>query len=365
MSSLFQKFLETRRKYGAFYAIVRVRDFLISTVKLLLSNIAVLDHNSSVKESDATPRSGRVIVVGNGPSLNMLPMHLLDGEDVFVSNNFHLMFPYISYRPRYLAMTDAYVLVESRIKTLEHAAAYERIYLPAIHPSNVDSFHLYNGLANSFFFNIIPIRGLQGIFYLPVNKSVVNFMIGIASRLGYRDILFIGMDLSYPSEKKYDQSKRVIVSTGDDPDHFSPEYFNNGRHFHAPEVDDMRQQVRLTINQFPDIRFRNIGIGGRLDFIERDTLRNALGVTQESEIQSLHRHLLYRLAHIRPSVDPTPMADAILARLKVLTTDCKDCKKNEVVSDSIIIEPTRSRKERIGETVAVDALGFDIWMLQT
>lgn len=132
MSSLFQKFLETRRKYGAFYAIVRVRDFLISTVKLLLSNIAVLDHNSSVKESDATPRSGRVIVVGNGPSLNMLPMHLLDGEDVFVSNNFHLMFPYISYRPRYLAMTDAYVLVESRIKTLEHAAAYERIYLPAI-----------------------------------------------------------------------------------------------------------------------------------------------------------------------------------------------------------------------------------------
>lgn len=358
MSSLLAQFRDTRSKYGTVYALVRLRNFLLGASKLLLHRRGILAHNAATGETDGRPRGNRIIVVGNGPSLNKLPMHLLEGEDVFVSNNFHLMFPRVAWRPRYLAMSDAYVLIESHAKTVEHAAVYERIYVPAVHASNVDAFRLYDPLKNAYFFNVMPVPKIDGLAHVPIHKTVTNFMLGIAGRLGYRDVLFIGMDLSYPSVKHYDQTKRVIQSQRDDPDHFSPEYFNKGKHFHAPEADEMRNQIRQTITRMPGTRFRNIGVGGRLDFIERDTLRHALGIDRETEIARLRRHLLYRLPLVRPEADAAALTEALLTRLGAIPGAADE------PADSILaglsVQPTGGEADSSGEIVAIDALGYDI-----
>ncbi|WP_341486798.1 hypothetical protein [Pararhizobium sp. A13] len=358
MSSLFTKFRETRSKYGTLYALARLRNFLMATLRLLLRSRGVLSHNKTVGESGNKARRDRIIVVGNGPSLNKLPMHLLEGEDVFVSNNFHLMFPRIAWRPRFMAISDAYVLIESHTKVIEHAESYERIYVPAMHASNVDSFKIYKKLKNSYFFNVMPIPKVRDLAYVPINKTVTNFMLGIGARLGYREVLFIGLDLSYPSVNDYDQSKRIIQSQRDDKDHFSPEYFNKGKHFHAPEVDEMRNQIRLTIERLDGISFKNIGVGGRLDFIERAALRSALVIDHETEISLLRRHLRYRLPLLMPNANHDALTEEIIERLLEFSTSPD---VPQTAPKGISFHPTGHESAKMpGEIIAVDALGFDI-----
>ena len=358
MSSLVKQFRETRSKYGTLYALARLRNFLISALKLRLHSRRVSFHNRRIGEAENRTRRDRIVVVGNGPSLNKLPLHLLAGQDVFVSNNFHLMFPRIAWRPRFMAVSDAYVLIESHSKIVEHAKCYERIYVPAMHASNVDSYKLYEKLDNSYFYNVMPHPKVPDLAYIPINKTVTNFMLGIAARLGYREVLFIGVDLSYPSVNHYDQSKRIIKSQRDDVDHFSPEYFNKGKHFHAPEVDEMRNQIRLTIERLNGIRFRNIGIGGRLDFIERASFRSALEIDEETEIRLLREHLLYRLPQLMPDADHDRLAGEII---KCLLEYRKSPHVPQQPPLGISLYPVEEESAKMpGDLIAADALGFDI-----
>jgi uncharacterized Rossmann fold enzyme len=359
MSSLFAHFRDTRGKYGTFYALSRLRNFVIASLRLLVLTPQISLHNRALGEAEDLPRGKRIFVVGNGPSLNKLPLHLLEDEDVFVSNNFHLMFPRISWRPRFMAVSDAYVLTESRDNVLANAKSYERVYVPAVHASNVNSFRLYRQLDNSYFFNVLPILASGNLDYVPINKTVTNFMLGIASRLGYAEVFFIGMDLSYPSVKEYDQTKRVIQSQRADPDHFSPDYFGKGKHFHAPEVDEMREQIRATVQRLTDIRFLNVGVGGRLDFVERSALRSALAIDQQTEIALLRRHLLYRLTLVMPDANVKELAGEIIQKL---VDSSSSASAAPISLTGFSFSPTGSDSETSrGEIIAIDALGFDIW----
>lgn len=361
MKKLINHFVQTARTYGMLYALTRLANFAKAGLKILKIRGSVTKHNARVGLPELVGRR-KIVIVGNGPSLNKLPLHLLANEHVFVSNNFHLMFPRIKWRPRYHAMTDAYVLMESRDQAVLNAHNYERLFLPAVHASNVNSYSLYKNLPNSYFFNMMPLPSIDGAKYFPINKTVTNFMIRIAANLGYKEILFIGMDLTYPSMKIYDQNKRIIKSQQDDPDHFSKDYFNKGKHFHAPEADQMREKVRETIEDYSDIAFKNVGIGGRLDFIERGNLRESLSIDEQQEYNLVSSHLEYRLSQFFKDHQLTEAKDILLNQ--VSRNHCDFEKVIEIGSSRIHFQPTGGEPPAESVFLITDAFGTDIFIVQ-
>jgi len=45
-------------------------------------------------------------IIGNGPSLNQTPLHLLKDEDTFAVNHIYKIFPHTDWRPKYYVRTD-------------------------------------------------------------------------------------------------------------------------------------------------------------------------------------------------------------------------------------------------------------------
>ena len=59
--------------------------------------------------------------------------------------------------------------------------------------------------------------------------------------MGFSEVYLIGVDHSFDTKGKANQT---VVSTGDDPNHFSPEYFGKGFRWQLPDLD-VRNAYRL------------------------------------------------------------------------------------------------------------------------
>ena len=81
----------------------------------------------------------RAFLVGNGPSLNQTPMHLLAGEHVMCFNRFHLMFERMSWRPTFYAISDDRVAFDVGAEVAQDVLPLvDAGFFPDIHPHNVD-----------------------------------------------------------------------------------------------------------------------------------------------------------------------------------------------------------------------------------
>ncbi len=58
--------------------------------------------------------TGSAIILGNGPSLNHTPLHILGGEQVWATNRAYLLFDRIAWRPSHYVVVDPQVIVNSR-----------------------------------------------------------------------------------------------------------------------------------------------------------------------------------------------------------------------------------------------------------
>ena len=148
-------------------------------------------------------------VVGNGPSLAVLPLARLAGDDVICVNRGHAAMALGLPQPRFLVVSDAHVYGDHKREI--DAAPVERLFLhglavlrrPSGLPERVEAFGA-SGLRLAH----RPLESAPWVVHR--GGSVVVIAAQIAALLGYEDIRLIGVDLDYsqPATHFYGGSAR-------------------------------------------------------------------------------------------------------------------------------------------------------------
>ena len=82
--------------------------------------------------------------------------------------------------------------------------------------------------------------------------------------MGFSEVYLIGVDHSFISKGTANQT---VVSSGDDPNHFSPEYFGKGFRWQLPDLNTSEVSYQMANNSFlaAGRKVFDATIGGKLE----------------------------------------------------------------------------------------------------
>lgn len=271
MRSLVDKAINTLQNDGLRVLFIRVWNYAIIRYKRLVRG----------KNSNNTTRwtllkdkfkGERIFIIGNGLSLNRMPLYLLEGEHIMAFNRFNLMFERLGWRPDFYMVTDDLVvkdMYEQINKEILPEVSYA--FFPDIHPSNVEFDKYIEHRNNVYWLNTDKPEFRDDLPRCGINKTVVNAGIQVAAFLGFSEIYLIGVDMSFGEQKVKKLNSRDWEADDNDPNHFDPRYFGKGRKYHNPTVDEMLEKFEWAKNYFEKrgVSIYNAGAGGNLEVFPR------------------------------------------------------------------------------------------------
>ena len=287
-----KKILYIFKEEGIKNLIIRIFRYLIYFIKRQFLNDPINDKKWSLLKNRY--KGKRAFLIGNGPSLNRTPLHLLENEYTFCVNRFTLMFDRIGWLPDMYAISDDLLMSDmvEEINKLKNKVKY--IFLPDIHPSapiktnykrlikRVEALHWIH-LDKIGFSNKLPSIG--------INKTVTNVALQILVHLGFEEIYLVGVDLDYSNiQSSLNIDNRTLISTeNDDINHFDPRYFSGGRKYHIPRMEETLEKF-IEAKIFCDrngVKVYNATVGGKLDAFPRINFRSLFDISESREIQIL------------------------------------------------------------------------------
>ncbi|MBT5849136.1 MAG: hypothetical protein HOH36_01750 [Acidimicrobiaceae bacterium] len=230
----------------------------------------------------------RIVILGNGPSLNKVDLDLLAEEYTFGVNKIYLKFPELSWRPSFYTLLD-WKMGAAVTEDLEAVSGMTRFYperFRGIVPITPDTYWYHPRPVGDAFGDQFETDASRGI---PSRGTVLVTAIQLAFHMGFRDLILVGVDATYTISSTVKQSgpdqfgtgtKLFLESTADDdPNHFDPSYFGTGAHWHDPNVVDMKRMfamMRKGVERHGG-RLRNATPGGALECLERVDYRDLFG----------------------------------------------------------------------------------------
>jgi hypothetical protein len=183
----------------------------------------------------------RCFIIGNGPSLRNTDLSLLENEVTFGLNRIYLLFDNEG-----ISTTTYYVSIN---KLVIEQFAHEIVKLPCpkfiswhtrdLIDFTADMMFLYSREGPSFYTDIT-----EGIWE---GATVTYVAMQIAYYLGFQKVILVGVDHSFATKG---EPHAAIVSQGDDPDHFDPQYFGKGFRWQLPDLETSELAYRIAKNQF-------------------------------------------------------------------------------------------------------------------
>lgn len=215
----------------------------------------------------------RCFIVGNGPSLNELDLSLLADEHCFLFNGAYELIEKYQFQKAYLA-------IEDRLVMEDHCKNVNLLECNTFIPSDLMHFVESDSIIETFFSRssseiskawppFVDPSSDRPIFYW--GGTVAYYGIQLAAWMGFSECYIIGVDLTYSIPSHVSQKGSVLLSNGDDPNHYNVNYFGKGKRWHVPKPDRMLRAFQ-SINQKPiksDMRIFNAGVGGNLDCFSR------------------------------------------------------------------------------------------------
>ncbi len=184
----------------------------------------------------------RCFIIGNGPSLNKMDLSLLTKEKTFGTNRIYLLFEKMGFQTTFYVAVNHLVIEQSandivNVVRCPKFLDWEARNLVKFTPDMM-FLKTYHD-APQFFTDIT--RGIwQGM-------TVTFVAMQIAYYMGFDQAILIGVDHKFLTPGSPHQ---VVVSTGGDPNHFSPEYFGNGFRWQLPDLDGSELAYRMAEFQF-------------------------------------------------------------------------------------------------------------------
>jgi glycosyltransferase involved in cell wall biosynthesis len=169
----------------------------------------------------------RCVIIGNGPSLNKMDLSFLKNEFTFATNRIYLGFEKFDFSPSYYVCVNPLVIEQSVNEILA-------IPCPKFLSKTGEKFfkvgpkiHFLEPMTQ-WTFSDDPSKGIAE------GWTVTYVCMQLAAYMGFSEIYLIGVDHNYAAEGRPNQE---VVASGQDPNHFSPDYFNTGTHWHLPDLD--------------------------------------------------------------------------------------------------------------------------------
>jgi hypothetical protein len=217
---------------------------------------AGLERGRSLKDAHA---GQRCFILGNGPSLSRMDLSLLRNEVTFGLNRIYLLFDRMGFETTYHVVINQLVIDQC-------ADELDALTMPRFVnwrargrvPDRDNVIYLLDPLDYSLGFSRAPMgRIWEGSTVTYVAMQLAYFM-------GFETVILIGVDHNFAAQGKPDE---MVVSSGDDQDHFDPGYFGKGFRWQLPDLETSALSYRLAKLHFESQgrRILDATMGGKLD----------------------------------------------------------------------------------------------------
>ena len=212
----------------------------------------------------------RAFIIGNGPSLKQTDLGKLANEITFGMNRIYLMFPELGFKTTYLSVVNDLVIEQ----TAGDLAALEipkfitwrsrRFFDPAQFAgdkySNLPTF-LYTTYDAPRFSPDVRWRVWEG-------ATVTYVTMQLAFHMGFDQVYIIGVDHNYTTTGR---PNTTITSEGDDPNHFSGQYFGKGFRWQLPDLETSEIAYRMARKAYESAgrQIMDATVGGKLTIFEK------------------------------------------------------------------------------------------------
>lgn len=173
----------------------------------------------------------RAFIIGNGPSLNRTDLSPLQHEFTIGLNRIYLMFQTLGFRTSCLVSVNDLVIQQcvDEMQALDLPRFFSwrsrRFFAPDT-ATPVGPIFLYTTYESPRFARDVRGRVWEG-------ATVTYVALQLAFHMGFRQVVLVGVDHDFASKG---EANKVVVSEGDDRDHFSPSYFGKGFRWQLPDL---------------------------------------------------------------------------------------------------------------------------------
>lgn len=213
-------------------------------------------------------RGKRCFILGNGPSLRQTDLSRLRGEYTFGLNRIYLLFPELGFPTTYLVTVNQLVIDQCAAELASVPALKFFPWTTRRHFIDVsETVYIRTYCARPKFSNHVN----QAIW----SGATVTFVaMQLAYHIGFTEVILLGVDHSFVTQGK---PHTAVISDGDDPNHFAPNYFGKGFKWQLPDLETSEIAYRMARQAFDadGRRIIDATIGGKLTIfpkVEYDTL---------------------------------------------------------------------------------------------
>jgi hypothetical protein len=174
----------------------------------------------------------RAFIIGNGPSLKQTDTRKLKDEITFGMNRIYIAFPDWGFTTTYLCVTNDLVVEQfvddfTALPIPKFIAWRSHRHFNAESPITKLPTFIYTSYTGPRFAGDVRGRVWEG-------ATVTNLALQLAFHMGIEKAILIGVDHNFASRG---EANRTVVSEGDDPNHFMPNYFGRGVRWQLPDLD--------------------------------------------------------------------------------------------------------------------------------
>jgi hypothetical protein len=213
-------------------------------------------------------RGKPMLVVGNGPSLNITPLDDFPGVASIGMNKIDLLFDRVAWRPTIIVCANTLV-------ARQHSRTFRESAIP-IFLSWKSRWFVRGKKKNLGFYKSLPeyrfsTNILDGV---GVGGTVTFDALQFAYHMGANPVILFGVDHSFnTSDKPADYVKR----SGPDTNHFDPNYFAAGSYWGVPDLDRSEEAYSAAKHAFEadGRKIYDATIGGKLEIFEKVSLDEA------------------------------------------------------------------------------------------
>jgi FkbM family methyltransferase len=235
----------------------------------------------------------RCVIIGNGPSLNKMDLSFLENEISFGTNRIYLLFEKWKFRPTYYVSVNPLVIKQSidQISRIPCPKFLGEAAMNYFHRRQ-DTFFLKN--LPDWSFSKDPKHGVSE------GWTVTYVAMQLAYYMGFSEINLIGVDHRFVTQGA---PNKEVVSQGNDPNHFHPDYFGKGTHWHLPDLGRSEKSYRMAkqifeadgrkiidatvdgeLKIFPKVDYRQIFFpNSEIPFNANTSPQNALNVLHQAQ----------------------------------------------------------------------------------
>jgi hypothetical protein len=205
----------------------------------------------------------RCFVIGNGPSLRNTDLSLLKDEMTFGLNRIYLMFEELGFSTSFLVSVNDLVLEQC-------AEDLQNLDLPKL--ITWRSRRWFRQDPKTIFIDTDFTRP-EGFCPDATSRIFEGFTVTyvalqLAFYMGFRQAILVGVDHNFTTKGP---ANTTVVSTGEDPNHFSGAYFGKGFRWQLPDLDGSERAYQFARTAYLDAgrEILDATVGGKLEIFPK------------------------------------------------------------------------------------------------